>query len=154
MRGGWVDATLSRVLDAVISMPSLLFGLVVAALGSSIPVLIGTAAVIYTPGAYRMARSLAVNINALDFVKVARARGERTVLHHARGDPAQHGAAGAHRFRPALRLRRAVAERPELPRALASSRRMPTGVRWCARTSRGWPTAAPAVLMPARRSPR
>jgi peptide/nickel transport system permease protein len=39
-------------------------------------VLIGTASVIYTPGAYRTARALAVNINALDFVTVARARGE------------------------------------------------------------------------------
>jgi peptide/nickel transport system permease protein len=79
VKGGWVDAALSRVLDAVISMPSLMFGLVVvAALGSSIPVLVITAAIIYTPGSYRMARSLAVNINAMDFVEVARARGERT----------------------------------------------------------------------------
>jgi peptide/nickel transport system permease protein len=67
------------VLDAVISLPSLLFGLVVvASLGASMGVLIGTAAVIYTPGAYRTARALAVNINALDFVIVARARGEGT----------------------------------------------------------------------------
>jgi peptide/nickel transport system permease protein len=78
-RGGWVDAVLSRVLDAVISLPSLLFGLVVvASLGASMGVLIVTAVVIYTPGAYRTARSLAVNINALDFVAVARARGEGT----------------------------------------------------------------------------
>jgi peptide/nickel transport system permease protein len=79
VRGGWLDAILSRVLDAVISLPSLLFGLViVASIGSTIPVLILTAAVIYTPGAYRTARALAVNINALDFVTVARARGEGT----------------------------------------------------------------------------
>jgi peptide/nickel transport system permease protein len=78
-RGGWLDAALSRVLDAVISLPSLMFSLVVvASLGSSITVLIVTAAVIYTPGAYRTARSIAVNINALDFVTVARARGEGT----------------------------------------------------------------------------
>jgi peptide/nickel transport system permease protein len=78
-RGGWVDAVLSRLLDAVISLPSLLVGLVVvASLGASMGVLIATAAVIYTPGAYRTARSLAVNINALDFVAVARARGEGT----------------------------------------------------------------------------
>ena len=79
VRGGWFDAVLSRVLDAVISLPSLLFGLVaVASFGASMPVLIATAAVIYTPGAYRTARSLAVNLNALDFVTVARARGEGT----------------------------------------------------------------------------
>jgi peptide/nickel transport system permease protein len=81
VRGGWLDAILSRVLDAVISLPSLLFGLViVASIGSTIPVLILTAAVIYTPGAYRTARALAVNINALDFVTVARARGEGTLF--------------------------------------------------------------------------
>jgi peptide/nickel transport system permease protein len=80
-RGGWLDAVLSRVLDAVISLPSLLFGLVVvASLGASMGVLITTAAVIYTPGAYRTARALAVNINALDFVAVARARGEGTLF--------------------------------------------------------------------------
>lgn len=81
VRGGWTDTLLSRAMDALISVPSLLFGLVViAALGSSIPVLIGTAAVIYTPGAYRTARALAVNIAAMDFIRVARARGERTVF--------------------------------------------------------------------------
>jgi peptide/nickel transport system permease protein len=80
-RGGWLDAVLSRVLDAVISLPSLLFGLVVvASLGASMTVLILTAAVIYTPGAYRTARALAININALDFVAVARARGEGTLF--------------------------------------------------------------------------
>lgn len=80
-RGGWADAVLSRVADALISVPSLLFGLVViAALGSSIPVLVGTGAAIYTPGAYRTARALAVNIAATDFVRVARARGESTAF--------------------------------------------------------------------------
>lgn len=55
-----------------------LLGLVViASLGASIPVLIGTLALIYTPGAFRTARALALNVNALDFVTVARARGER-----------------------------------------------------------------------------
>ena len=75
--GGWIDAVLSRCFDALISIPSLMFGLVaIAALGSSMPVLVGTAAIIYTPGAFRISRSLAVNINAMDYVVVARARGE------------------------------------------------------------------------------
>ena len=79
-RGGWFDMTVSRVLDAMISVPSLLAALVVvSALGSSIPVLIGAAAVIYTPGAYRLARATAMNVNALEFVAVARARGEGTL---------------------------------------------------------------------------
>jgi peptide/nickel transport system permease protein len=79
-RGGWVDAIISRVLDALISVPSLMFGLVViAALGASLPVLILTAAVIYMPGAFRFARATAVNIAAMDYVRVARARGEGTL---------------------------------------------------------------------------
>jgi len=75
--GGWPDAALSRYLDAMNSIPSKLFGLVVvAAVGSSIPVLIGTMAVIYIPGAFRFARALAVNINTTDYITVARVRGE------------------------------------------------------------------------------
>ncbi|MBB3996723.1 ABC transporter permease [Aureimonas pseudogalii] len=78
--GGWFDTCLSRFLDALNSIPSKLFGLVVVSgIGSSIPVLVGTLAVIYTPGAYRFARALAVNVNAMDFVTVAKARGERTL---------------------------------------------------------------------------
>ncbi|MBN8888911.1 MAG: DNA-directed RNA polymerase subunit alpha [Rhodospirillales bacterium 70-18] len=78
--GGWTDAVLSRLLDALISLPSLLFALVVvASVGSSIPMLVATAAVIYVPGAYRTVRALAVNIVAMEFVKVARARGEGTL---------------------------------------------------------------------------
>lgn len=76
--GGALDMLLSRVFDTVIAIPSLMFGLVViASFGASIPVLIGTLAVVYMPGAFRTARALALNVIALDFVTVARARGER-----------------------------------------------------------------------------
>jgi peptide/nickel transport system permease protein len=75
--GGWLDTILSRLLDAMNSIPSKLFGLVVvAAVGSSIPVLIVTMSIIYTPGAFRFARALSVNVNTMDFVVVARIRGE------------------------------------------------------------------------------
>jgi len=75
--GGWFDAMLSRFMDALNSIPSLMFGLViVAAVGSSLTVLILTLALLYTPGSYRIARALSVNVNAMDFVTVARARGE------------------------------------------------------------------------------
>lgn len=77
--GGFFDTALSRFLDALISIPSKMFGLVVvAAFGSSLPVLILTLGIIYLPGCYRMVRSVAVNVAALDFVTVARARGEGT----------------------------------------------------------------------------
>jgi peptide/nickel transport system permease protein len=77
--GGLVDGAISRTLDTLISIPSKMFALVVvAAFGSSVPVLILMAGIIYTPGAYRIARSLAVTVNAQDFVTVAKARGEGT----------------------------------------------------------------------------
>jgi peptide/nickel transport system permease protein len=78
--GGWLDTVLSRFLDALNSIPSKLFALViVAATDSTIPILIVLLSIIYTPGSYRFARSLAVNSNAMDYVTVARARGERTL---------------------------------------------------------------------------
>ena len=77
--GRAVDATLSRVLDTLTAIPSKMFALlVVAGFGSSVVMLVVTAAIIYVPGSFRIARSLAVNINALDYVTVARTRGEST----------------------------------------------------------------------------
>ncbi|MEO8133109.1 MAG: ABC transporter permease [Betaproteobacteria bacterium] len=77
VNGGWFDAALSRVLDTLVSIPSKMLSLViVAAFGSSVPLLIAMAALVYTPGCYRIIRSLAVNINAMDYVTVARTRGE------------------------------------------------------------------------------
>lgn len=77
VRGGWADGALSRLMDTLISIPSKLFALImVAAFGSSVTLLALTAALIYVPGVFRIARSLAVNINAMDYVAVARGRGE------------------------------------------------------------------------------
>ena len=75
----WIDGALSRGLDTLTAIPSKMFALLmVAGFGSSVPMLIVTAAIIYVPGAYRIARALAVNINAMDYVTVARTRGEGT----------------------------------------------------------------------------
>lgn len=78
VRGGWFDTVLSRFVDALSSIPSKLFALVaVAGVGSSIPILMLILGIIYTPGSYRFARALAVNVNTMDFVTVARIRGEK-----------------------------------------------------------------------------
>jgi peptide/nickel transport system permease protein len=75
--GRIVDEVLSRFMDTMISLPSKIFALVmVAAFGSSVPLLLLMAAVTYIPGAFRIARALAVQIAALDYVQSARARGE------------------------------------------------------------------------------
>jgi peptide/nickel transport system permease protein len=75
--GQWIDEIASRLLDALTCIPSKIFALVmVAAFGSSVPLLLLTAALSYLPGAYRISRSLAVNLNQMEYVQVARARGE------------------------------------------------------------------------------
>ncbi len=79
VKRGWTDSVLGRAADALISIPHLMFALVVvAAFGTSLPVLILMAAISYVPGSYRFARALALDINAMDFIEVARARGERS----------------------------------------------------------------------------
>lgn len=73
----WLDEVASRVNDALISIPSKMLALVmVSAFGASIPLLILTAVVSYAPGAYRISRSLAANLTTLEYVQVARTRGE------------------------------------------------------------------------------
>ncbi|WP_027802619.1 ABC transporter permease [Paraburkholderia dilworthii] len=75
--GKWVDEVLSRLFDALISIPSKVLALVViAAFGSSITMLTTVAALAYIPGAFRISRSLALNLMGLEYVQVARARGE------------------------------------------------------------------------------
>jgi len=78
LSGPKTDMIISRIYDAFLSMPTIMLGLVViAALGSSIPVLVVTAGLIYSCGLYRIARALATEIKVMDFVEAARARGER-----------------------------------------------------------------------------
>jgi len=75
--GGWTDTVLSRIDEAILSLPSIMLGLlIVVALGTGVPILIGTAAVIYAASVFRIARALAQDIMVMDFVEAARARGE------------------------------------------------------------------------------
>lgn len=76
--GAKVDEPLSRFMDMLISIPSKIFSLVlVAAFGSSLGLLLLIAAFTYIPGNYRIARALAVNLAQMDYVQVAKARGDR-----------------------------------------------------------------------------
>ncbi len=75
--GGWVDQTLSRLVDLLLSMPTLIFAFVVlSVLGSGLPVLIVTIAVLDSTKVFRLARSVAVGLVSLEFVEAARLRGE------------------------------------------------------------------------------
>lgn len=78
LAGGWADMALSRIFDAFLAMPTIMLGLVVvAALGSSIPVLVATVGFVYSCGLYRIARAVAMEIAATDYVEAARVRGEK-----------------------------------------------------------------------------
>jgi peptide/nickel transport system permease protein len=75
--GSSVDIALTRLVDVVMSIPQLILALIVLGVfGSSIPVLILTIAVIDSTKVFRLARALGMNIAVLDFVEVARMRGE------------------------------------------------------------------------------
>jgi peptide/nickel transport system permease protein len=75
---GLVDQVLSRIVDILMGFPSLIFALLMlAVLGSSIPVLIGVIALIDATRVFRISRALAIDLEAQDFVEVARLRGER-----------------------------------------------------------------------------
>lgn len=75
--GPKVDMVMSRLNDAFLSLPTIMLGLVVvAAVGSSIPVLILTAGFIYTCVVYRLARGIGMDIMVMDYVEAAKVRGE------------------------------------------------------------------------------
>lgn len=75
--GKWTDAVLSRLVDAILAFPNIMLGLIIiAAFGSSIPLLIGLAGLVYAASVFRIARALGQDIMVQDFVEAARARGE------------------------------------------------------------------------------
>jgi peptide/nickel transport system permease protein len=68
---------LSRAVDALMAIPTLIFALLVlSVLGTSIPVLIGTIAVLDSTRVFRLSRAVAMNIVVLEYVEAARLRGE------------------------------------------------------------------------------
>jgi peptide/nickel transport system permease protein len=76
-KGGWVDIGLSRIVDVNLSFPAIMLALIViAALGTSLAVLIITTGLVYTSGVFRLARALGQDTMVQDFVEVAKGRGE------------------------------------------------------------------------------
>ena len=75
--GGWVDIFFTRLVDVMLSIPSLIFALIILGVfGSSIPVLILTIAVLDSTRVFRLARALGMNLSVLEYVEAARLRGE------------------------------------------------------------------------------
>jgi peptide/nickel transport system permease protein len=75
--GPVVDQILSRFVDIMLSIPLLVFALIVLSMfGSSIPTLILTIAILDSTRVFRLARAVAMNIAVLEYVEAARLRGE------------------------------------------------------------------------------
>lgn len=75
--GGWLDQALSRLVDLVMSLPTLIFALVLlSVLPVNLVVLILVMALLDSTRVYRLGRALAVDIAAMDFVEAAQLRGE------------------------------------------------------------------------------
>ncbi|MDB5525426.1 MAG: transporter permease [Rhizobium sp.] len=75
--GPVVDQVLSRFVDVMLSIPLLVFALIVLSMfGSSIPTLILTIAILDSTRVFRLSRAVAMNIAVLEYVEAARLRGE------------------------------------------------------------------------------
>jgi peptide/nickel transport system permease protein len=75
--GGRADEFIMRTIDAVMSIPSLLFALlVVNLLGSSTVNALVAVAIAFAPGMARITRSVALSVRKQDYVNAAIARGE------------------------------------------------------------------------------
>jgi peptide/nickel transport system permease protein len=78
IHGGWFDQIVSRLFEVLMSVPSLILSLLMlAVLGTSIPVLIGTISVLQAPYVYRLSRSVAREVVTMEYFEAARLRGER-----------------------------------------------------------------------------
>lgn len=75
--GGWVDSVLGRTVDVLMAIPQLIFALLILTIvGTSITSLIIVIAVVDATRVFRLVRAVSMNVLALDFVEVARLRGE------------------------------------------------------------------------------
>jgi peptide/nickel transport system permease protein len=78
-KGGWFDQFMGRVADVIMSIPSLIFALLMLSIfGPQIIVIIVAVAIIYAPRVFRLTRAVAGNIVVMDYIEAAKLRGEGT----------------------------------------------------------------------------
>ena len=79
VRGGRIDQFLSRTVDLMMSIPTLILALVVlSVLPSTVTVLVLVLGFLDSTRVFRLSRAVAVDINVMDYVEAARLRGEKT----------------------------------------------------------------------------
>ncbi len=77
VKGGWFDQFMGRVADVIMSVPSLIFALLMLSIfGTNLIVIVIVVAVIYSPRVFRLTRAVAGNIVVMDYIEAAKLRGE------------------------------------------------------------------------------
>lgn len=75
--GGWFDTISSRIVDILMAIPSLIFALLILTItGTSVVSLILVIAILDSTRVYRLSRAVAQGILTMDYIEVARMRGE------------------------------------------------------------------------------
>jgi peptide/nickel transport system permease protein len=75
--GGWFDQALSRIVDVLMAIPPLIFALLILSIiGTSVINMIVVIAILDSTRVFRLARAVGMNIVVMDYVEVARLRGE------------------------------------------------------------------------------
>lgn len=78
VKGGWIDQGLSRAVDLVMAVPSLIVALVVlSVLPLNLTVLILVMGVLDSTRVFRLSRAVAMDITVMDYVEAAKLRGEK-----------------------------------------------------------------------------
>jgi peptide/nickel transport system permease protein len=76
---GWLDQIVGRLVDAIMSIPQLIFALMLLSIvGPSAFSIIVIIAVLDSTRVFRLSRAVAMNIVVMDYVEAARLRGENT----------------------------------------------------------------------------
>ena len=80
LKGGFIDQLLSRLIDVLMAIPSLIFSLLVLTIfGTNVISLVLVIATIDSTRVFRIARAVALNIVQLDYIEAAKLRGENTL---------------------------------------------------------------------------
>lgn len=76
--GGWLDQLLSRVVDVLMAIPSLIFSMLLLSIfGTSIISLILIIGTLDATRVFRISRAVSLNVVVMDFIEAAKLRGEK-----------------------------------------------------------------------------
>jgi peptide/nickel transport system permease protein len=78
IKRGWIEQVLSRIVDALMAIPTLIFALMLLSIfGSSVINLILVIAILDSTRVFRLSRAVGMNVVVMDYVEAARLRGEK-----------------------------------------------------------------------------